>query len=136
MNSIASGRQTFRKPERLVSRLAFEALLKDGAGRHEFPIRMVWKEMKLPTPFPVQVAFSVPKRNFRRAVDRNRIKRLMRETYRKNKGELYSLLEGKGKQFALLFVYTGKKIPDSAEVGTRIQSNLRYFATHFQPPVG
>jgi ribonuclease P protein component len=136
MHGDTSGRQTFRKPERLVSRLAFEALLKDGQAHLTFPVRMVWKEMTLPTRFPMQVAFSVPKRNFRRAVDRNLIKRLMREAYMKNKGELYSLLEGKGKQFAVLFVYTGRKIPKYQDITSCIQTNLRHFATLHQPLAG
>jgi ribonuclease P protein component len=136
MNGIVSGKQTFRKPERLVSRLAFETLLKEGSGHHVFPVRMIWQEMTLATRFPVQVAFSVPKRNFRRAVDRNRIKRLMRESYRKNKAVLYSLLTGGGKQFAVLFVYSGRKIPVFKEVDTSIHSNLRHLASLIQPHIG
>lgn len=136
MSSILSGRQTFRKPERLVSRLAFESLFENGEGHVAFPVRMVWKEMTLPTRYPVQVAFSVPKRNFRRAVDRNRIKRLMRESYRQNKNTLYALLEVKGKQFALLFVYVGRKLPVSGDVSTGIRSNLHHLASLLQPAVG
>lgn len=136
MSTTLSGRQTFRKPERLVSRLAFESLLEQGDGHVVFPVRMVWKEMPLPTRYPVQVAFSVPKRNFRRAVDRNRIKRLMRESYRQNKNSLYALMEGKGKQFALLFVYVGRKLPVAGEVATGIRSNLHHIASILQPNVG
>ncbi|MFM2135280.1 MAG: hypothetical protein RL021_680 [Bacteroidota bacterium] len=136
MSTILSGRQTFRKPERLVSRLAFESLLEHGDGHIVFPVRMVWKEMTLPTRYPVQVAFSVPKRNFRRAVDRNRIKRLMRESYRQNKNELYALLEGRGKQFALLFVYIGRKLPVAGDVSTGIRTNLHHIASLLQPTVG
>lgn len=136
MSSILSGRQTFRKPERLVSRLAFESLLENGDGHVAFPVRMVWKEMTLTTRYPMQVAFSVPKRNFRRAVDRNRIKRLMRESYRQNKNTLYALLEGRSKQFALLFVYVGRKLPVAGDVTTGIRSNLHHLASLLQPTVG
>lgn len=136
MSSILSGRQTFRKPERLVSKLAFESLLQQGEGHVTFPVRMVWKEMVLPTRYPVQVAFSVPKRNFKRAVDRNRIKRLMRESYRQNKNALYTLLAGQNKQFALLFVYIGRKLPAGEEVSAGIRSNLHHLASLLQPTVG
>lgn len=127
METTTSGRQTFRKPERLVSKLAFERLLKDGESHHEFPVRGIWKQLTLPTPFPVQVAFSVPKRNFKRAVDRNRIKRLLRESYRKNKAGLYTFLKDGGKQYALLFVYTGRKLPAYAEIDGQIRSILKRF---------
>jgi ribonuclease P protein component len=129
MTTPLSGRQTFRKPERLVSKIAFEQLLKDGKSFHEFPVRVIWKEMPLPTPYPLQVAFSVPKRIFKRAVDRNRVKRLLRESYRKNKVLIQPFLSGKNKQYAVLFVYTGKKLPDYADVQQRMISILQQLAT-------
>jgi len=132
METADSGRQTFRKPERLVSRLAFERLMKQGESLHQFPVRAVWKSFQLPTPYPIQVAFSVPKRNFRRAVDRNRIKRLMREAYRKNKNLLYTLLKGTGKQYAVMFVFTGKKLPSFQEIERLVSSTLENIAKSVQ----
>lgn len=134
MNPSPSFRNTFRKPERLVSKIAFDHLIREGSSCHEFPIRLIWKSMKLPSSFPAQVAFSVPRRNFRRAVDRNRIKRLMREVYRKNKGDLYSLLNENQMQYALLFVYTGKALPTYDEVRTKITLTLQHFAENIKIP--
>ena len=57
---------------------------------------------------PAQVAFSVPRKHLRRAVDRNRMKRLMREAYRLSKARLYERLAGRTQQVAWLFIYQGK----------------------------
>jgi ribonuclease P protein component len=132
MNAILSGRQTLRKPERLVSKLAFDRLMKNGKRQHDPPVSAVWTSMSLPTTAPVQVAFSVPKRQFPRAVDRNRVKRLMREVYRKNKTIVYPLIQGKGKQYAILFVYTSNKLPSYAEVNDKICNLLNRLADVLQ----
>ena len=126
MRSSTSVRLTFRKPERLVSKTVFETLFKSGTSRHDFPIRMVWVNTSLPSASPVQVAFSVSKRNFKRAVDRNRIKRLMREAYRQNKNELYSLLQKHQKQMALLLIFTGKSTSDYTVVLEKIKVLLQH----------
>lgn len=65
--------------------------------------------MSLPSDKAHQAAFSVPKRRFKLAVDRNRIKRQIRETYRLNKS---MLVESEGQKFAMLFLFIGKdKVP-------------------------
>ena len=126
MRSSSSVRLTFRKPERLVSKTVFESLFRIGLSRHEFPIRMIWVNSPLPSTSPVQVAFSVSKRNFKRAVDRNRIKRLMREAYRQNKNELYPLLQKHQKQIALLLIFTGKSTSDYTVVLEKIKVLLQH----------
>ena len=69
---------------------------------------------------PVQVLVSVSKRNFKNAVDRNRIKRLVREVYRKNKNILYETRNRQGKLLLLGIIFTGKTIPEYAEVEQKI----------------
>lgn len=80
----------FPKSERIVSKKLIDELFNSDQSHSltAFPLRAVW--MSLPQPFqkegiPAQVLFSVPKRRFRHAVDRNRLKRQMREAYRHNK---------------------------------------------------
>jgi ribonuclease P protein component len=113
-------RNTFRKLERLVSRKAFESLVQEGRSVHHPPIRLTWQVQTLSTGFPAATAFTVPKRNFRRAVDRNRIKRQLREAFRKNKATLYSFLEQHHREVVLLFVFTGRKLPDYRQVETQV----------------
>ena len=91
------------------------------------PFRISWTITELTTAFPAQLAIAVPKRFFKRAVDRNRIKRLIREVYRKNKSGIYSLLQSKEKQCAILVVFNGRKVPDYDEVEKKFLLTLQRF---------
>ena len=124
-------RQTFRKSERLTSRNTFELLMKKGRQVNESPFRIIWLIEKLNSPHPAQAAFAVPKKNFKSAVHRNKIKRMMREVYRKNKAGFYPLLESQGKQAALLLVYSGKTMPQFEDVEQKLTLILQRFAEIF-----
>lgn len=113
-------RNTFKKQERLSSKVLLEQLFKEGKSFAVFPFRVVYKVAELPSSSPAQVAFSVPKRKFKRAVDRNRIKRLMRESYRLNKQLHYEHFRTSGKQCALLIMYLGKGDIEFAEAEQKI----------------
>lgn len=94
-------RYTFPKAEKLKSTKALDQLFKGGKTAKHFPIRMVF--MPWPTEnVPAQAAFSVSKKRFKKAVDRNRIKRLMREAYRLHKPEYLTTLQ---QQYAIIFIY-------------------------------
>lgn len=95
---------TFGKEEKLKSRKQIEQLFADGKMVKEFPILMKFLKIDA-NDSPIKVAFSVPKRNFKLAVHRNRIKRLLRETYRLNKHVLLNKVEGK---YVIMFIYTDK----------------------------
>lgn len=97
---------TLGKQERLKSRKLIEKLFLDGKSVKNFPLRMVFLQTSHTSLFPIQAAFSVPKRNFKRAVDRNRIKRLLRETYRLQKEIVYSKVE---KPTICMISYIGKE---------------------------
>jgi len=96
---------TLGKQERLKSRKLIEKLFTDGKSVKNFPLRMVFLQVQHTSTFPIQAAFSVPKRNFKRAVDRNRIKRLLRETYRLQKEIVYSKID---KPTICMISYIGK----------------------------
>jgi ribonuclease P protein component len=64
----------------------------------------------------LQAAFGVSSRVFKKAVDRNRIKRLVREAYRLQKGGLQTAIEPSGKKLAVFFLYTGKELPEFTAV--------------------
>jgi ribonuclease P protein component len=124
---MTAPRQTFSRDERLRSRKLIEKIIERGKSIHVAPFRFSWTITKLNTVFPVQVAISVPKRFFKRAVDRNRIRRLIREVYRKNKSGLYALLKSHNIQCALLVVFSGRKVPVYDEVEKKFLITLQRF---------
>jgi ribonuclease P protein component len=75
-------------------------------------------------PFPIQVMFVVPKRNFKKAHDRNKIRRRMREAYRLNKNSVYSKFNVEDKKIAIAFLYTGKEEKNYATIETSIKKLL------------
>lgn len=99
-------RFTLGKEEKLKSRKQIERLFLEGKSIKEFPIRLKFLKVEYELDFPFQVAFSVPKRNVKLAVDRIRIKRLLREVYRKNKGIVLNNIDG---NYIVMFIYTDKK---------------------------
>ena len=81
---------------------------------------------ELPSPdVAAQVMFVVGKKKFKRAVDRNRVKRMMRELYRLNKAEIYTALMQAGKTAALALIYTGDKIPEYKAVEPAFRAAIK-----------
>ena len=113
--------QTFSKDERLCSKPLIEKLIQKGNSFNGFPFKISWMEIQESTA-PVKILISVPKRKFKKAVDRNKIKRLIREGYRKNKHLLIDRLEGK--KIIFLLVYVSKTIIDYAETEGKINEVL------------
>jgi len=102
--------QTFTKDERLRSKILIKKLFDDGAKWNFFPFRIIVLKCQIPSKYPVQLLISVPRSLYRKAVDRNRIKRLIREAYRKNKYILYESLEEVHLQKMVCIQYTAKEI--------------------------
>ncbi|MEZ4808365.1 MAG: ribonuclease P protein component [Flavobacteriales bacterium] len=124
-------RPTFRKHEHLCGRLRIQEVFTSGRTVHDHPLKLIGKIMELPTIAPAQVAFAVPKRVLRKAVQRNRVKRLMREAYRLNKEVCHAPMRASGTQCALLFVFQGKANVTLAEMELKITRSLeRWMKEH------
>jgi ribonuclease P protein component len=114
---------TLKAQERLKSRKVIQQLFKEGKSFSHFPFRIIYLETENYS-FPLQVGFSVSKRHFKKAVDRNRIKRLMRECYRLQKNRLKMELEENHKSLVLFFIYKGNELPKYEFVFEKIGSVL------------
>ncbi|MGK0385405.1 MAG: ribonuclease P protein component [Patiriisocius sp.] len=97
-------KQTFPKDEKLKSRKAIKQLFKEGKAVSKYPIKLLYLPVQHDK---TQAGFAVPKRNFKSAVTRNEIKRLMREAYRLHKTET---INHNGTTFVLLFLFIGKDV--------------------------
>ncbi|MBL4703009.1 MAG: ribonuclease P protein component [Flavobacteriales bacterium] len=102
-------KQTSPKKEHLKSKVLIDALFTEGHSLKGGPVVLLWKKVELPADVPIQIGFSVPKKRFKKAVDRNRIKRQMREVYRMNQSGLYDLVKENNVQLALFLLYRGSK---------------------------
>jgi ribonuclease P protein component len=112
------------KAERLKSRKRIDTLFERGKSFAVFPVRVTYQF----TPSAeggLQVGVTASKRNFKKAVDRNRIKRLLREAYRLQKEALQNTLKASGKNGAVFFLYTGKTLPSFEEVKEAVAKCLQ-----------
>ena len=115
---------TLGKQERLKRRKLIEKLYTEGKSVKNFPLRMMYLQTQHTSDFPCQVGVSVPKRNFKLAVSRNRIKRLLRESYRLQKEIVYNNLE---EPYVFMISYIGKEEPVYEEVFLKMQKLLNLF---------
>lgn len=120
---------TLHKTERLNSKIIIDKMFTGGVS-HSFsiyPLRVVFMSVG-EREMPVSILISVPKKRFKRAVKRNRVKRQIREAYRKNKGGLLNLLEGKKQGLAISFIYLSDRLIPSAEIEDKIKVLLARIA--------
>ena len=102
---------TFSKEERLCSRKLIDLLFKNGSSFLLYPFRISYLLTDSPHSFPVQVVINVSKKRFKRAVDRNLIKRRSREAYRLQKElQLYLPLADRKDLLLLSLQFVGKQI--------------------------
>lgn len=86
-----------------------------------FPIRVVYMPLDNLQEVPASILISVSKKRFKRAVKRNRVKRQIREAYRKNKHELFDLLSQKQQKMGIAFIYLSDQLIPSAELEEKMK---------------
>ena len=118
-------KNTLGKKERLKSKKLIGKLFEEGKSIKKYPFRLMYLiQDKNSFKIKTQASFSVPKRNFKKAVDRNRIKRLIKEAYRL---EQRKILQDYNLPFVIMITYLGKKEPIFCDVKENIKELLTLF---------
>ncbi len=107
---IISKQLSYNKDEKLKSRKLIQHLFDEGKSFSVFPVKVLYDAIE-DTAVPIKAGVAVSSRRFKKAVDRNRIKRTLREVYRQQKLPLQNTLAEKRTSFAVFFIYTGKELP-------------------------
>ena len=118
---------SYSNKEKLKSKKLIEKLFSEGKAVSAFPLRLIYlKEGETN-----KVGVSVSKRNFKNAVDRNRVKRLLREAYRHNKK---MLIDNNVEGYALMILYISKDLPDYDLVNDKTQVLFSKFLDKISEP--
>jgi ribonuclease P protein component len=112
---------TFPKIEKLKSTKDLDGLFGGGKSIHEPPIRAIYKKKAEKSTVALSVGVSAPKKLIKLAVNRNLIKRRMREAYRLNNHQLKQALIDSETQLNVMFVYTSKQILSYSEIEDKIK---------------
>lgn len=131
-----SSMQTFRKKERLCNFTSINTLFAKGHSFFIHPLKVIWLETTTNTDSPVQLLISAPKRNFKRAVDRNLIKRQIRESFRRNKEELYTCLGSDNRKCLLAIVFSAKSKVSYTELDAALNLALKRLVNELRGGTG
>lgn len=114
---------SFGKKEKLKSNKLISQLFLEGKSLSVYPLKLIYLKTDIKEA-QIKTAVTVPKKIFKRAVHRNKIKRLLRESYRLNKAIIFNNTEDK---FAFLFLYLGKEMPAFVHVESKMKLLLQKF---------
>ncbi len=107
---------TFRKAERLSSKILLDKLFSEGKSLFSYPFKFIFIKTEQDDVPDIRVVFSVPKRNFKQAVKRNLIRRRIKEAYRLNKPSFTDTIDGN--KLIVMVIYTEKEILDYKQIET------------------
>jgi ribonuclease P protein component len=113
-------RYTLKKEERISAQREIDSLFEKGTSFISYPLRVIYLREKPFSGADASVLISVPKKKFKRAVQRNRIKRLIRESYRLNKMQLLHHLQEKENGLLIAFLFVGKELSEFKEIETAV----------------
>lgn len=115
---------TYSKKEKLKSKKLIDQLFTEGQSVSAYPLRLVYLQTKYDENIIAKTGVSVSKRNFKTAIDRNHIKRLLRESYRLNKSDFFNNMDT---QYAFMILYIGRDKPTFTEVETKMKAVFKKF---------
>ncbi|MCF6295399.1 MAG: ribonuclease P protein component [Flavobacteriaceae bacterium] len=115
---------SFSKKEKLKSKKLIEQLFAEGKSVSAYPLRLIFMETAFIEDVKLKVGVSVSKRNFKKAVDRNRIKRLLRESYRLQKHLYFNNITT---QYAFMILYIGNDKPIYKHLETKMKLLFEQF---------
>ena len=119
---------TFKRSERLKSRKLIEKMFEEGSSFGQYPLRLVWLEHEIQDKeVMVQFTVSVSKKKFPKAVQRNALKRKMKEAFRLNKHQLYEHWNNEKPQYAWMVIYVAKEFQDFQTVEKAMVKIIRRF---------
>lgn len=115
----------YHKKEKLKSRTELQAIFTTGKSFSVFPIKVFFVEKdSTDTSVPVHAGVGVSSKHFKKAVDRNRIKRLLREAYRLEKQSLHEAIVTQSKTISVFFLYLEKELPDYTLVREKMKEGI------------
>jgi ribonuclease P protein component len=122
---MSPSRLKFPSAQRLKKMKSFRALLENGNTIKNYPLRIIWCCIPYDGDSNLKVAFSVPKRRFKSAVDRNKLKRIIRESHRLHSQDLNKLLSDQDKTCHILFQYQSNDIIAYNKIENSVKEILR-----------
>ena len=117
---------TYPKTEKLKSKTTIDLLFSEGKSVSKYPLRLVYVPIDLEKEEQIKMGVSVSKKYFKKAVDRNYFKRVLRETYRLNK---HLLLENSEKKYGFMFFYQTKDRLSYQEINEKTILLFQKFVT-------
>ncbi len=111
---------SYGREEKLKSRKQIDLLFTKGKSVNQFPVKLIYMEVTGETDFPVKAGVIAPSRLFKKAVQRNRVKRLLREAYRTEKAPLIEYAVSQNRKLALFILFVDKAIPTYSLVKEKV----------------
>ena len=119
---------TYQKKDKLKSRKQTQNLFSNGKAIGVFPIKLIYTIEAVDTAGVLQAGVGAPTRTFRKAVQRNRVKRLLREAYRLEKPSFLTQFSLEHKRINLFFLYGNAEVLPQAEIQNKVRSALALLA--------